>query len=172
MRKTLKIRGRDVSVKLLAALIVCSLIGVTAALASIGTIQIGYTITPTAADAPTMTSNPLSLDLGSIPSGSSGTKEFSKVADLTLPAGYEITFTLDMDSASDFSTFDVYVYLYESGETYFSHSFLLLKTTYWNSDSEVVSTGTYDVTVKITYTAETVTTTSSGTVTIDVSYPG
>ena len=172
MRKTVKIRGRDIPVVLLVVLTVCSGIGVTAALVSMGVIQVGYKITPTAAEAPTMTPSSLSLDLGSIPSGSSGIQEFSDVATLTLPAGYEITFTLDLPSADDFTTFDVDVYLYEPGQIMWAHWFNFWKSDYFNAASQIVDAGTYDVTVEVEYTAVSVTSETTGTVTIDVSYPG
>ena len=176
MRKTINICGKALSVKLMVAVIlVCSLLltGVVIALVSIGVIQIGYEITPVTTEvAPTFTPSPLSLDLGSILSGSSGTKEFSKVATLTLPSSWEITFTLDLDTVGDFSDITVHVYLYKPGETYYSYSFYFYDTTYWNYDSSTVDAGTYDVTVTIDYTAETVTTATSGTAQIDISYPG
>ena len=172
MRKTLNIRGRDVSVKLLAALIVCSLIGVTAALVSIGTIDVSYIITPTTSQAASLDPNPLSLDLGSIPSGSTGSKDFGKVATLSLSDGYEITFTLDTTTVTDFTSFSVYVYLHELGTTSYSYTFYFTESPYWNSDTWTVAAGDYDVEVEISYTAGSVTSETAGTVTIDVSYPG
>ena len=172
MRKTVRIRGRDIPVVLLVIVIVCSGIGVTAALMSIGVIQVGYKITPTGAEAPTMTPGTLSLDLGSIPSGSSGIKEFSKVATLDLPVAYEITFTLDTTTVSNFNTFDVAVDLYDASTGYWEYSFYFYGTKLWNYDSEIVEAGTYDLTVKVEYTAVSVTSETTGTVLIDVSYPG
>ena len=119
-----------------------------------------------------MTPNPLSLDLGSIPSGSSGTVDFGKVATLDLPAGYEITCTLDTATVPDFSTFEVHVYLYKSGESYWTYSFWFFESPYANYDSKIVEAGTYDVSVKIEYTAVSVTSETTGTAKIDVSFPG
>lgn len=118
MRKTVKIRSREISVKLLVALIVGLLLttSVVVALVSIGKIKFGYEITPTTPQAPTLTPSTINLDLGSIPSGSSGDIDFGKVATIELPVGYEITVALDTTTVSDFSSFDVDIYLYETGE--------------------------------------------------------
>ena len=147
-------------------------IAVVAAAVIFGTIDIGYRITPTEAEAPTMTPNPLSLDLGTIPSGSSGDVDFGKAATLDLQVGYEITCTLDLATVGDFTTFEVYVYLYITGETFWKYYFYFENTEYWNYDSKIVDAGTYDVQVKIAYTAVSVTSETTGTVKVDVSYPG
>jgi hypothetical protein len=162
----------DKTVKLLVVILVCLfvVIGVIYALTSIGIIKIGYKITPSSTQAPTMTPNPINLDLGTIPSGSSGPKDFGKVGTLSLPVSYEITFTLDTSSASDFAYFTVYIYLYPSGSSYYSYSFLLTKS--YPSDYETVSAGNYDIQVKIDYQAVSVTSDKTGTVNISVSYPG
>ena len=153
-------------------LIVSSIVAVLAASVIFGVVDIGYKITPTGPEAPSMDPNPLNLDLGTIPSGSSGTPEFSKVATLTVPVTYEITFTLDTATASDFTTFDVHVYLYKPGETYWTYSFYFIRSDIFYYDSEIVDAGTYDVTVEIGYTAVTVASETTGTVKIDVSFPG
>ena len=172
MRRNVRIRGRAVPVLLLVTVIVCSGVGVTAALMSMGVIQLGYRITSTSAEAPTMMPSPLSLDLGSIPSGSSGIKEFSDVATVTLPVGYELTFTLDTTTITDFTAFDVVVEFWRPGDLLPAHLFHLSEKSYWNEASDIVDAGTYNVAVKVEYTAVIVTSETTGTVTIDVSYPG
>ena len=170
MKWLIRIGSRTVPLWLL--LVAVSIAAVFAASVMFGVVDIGYKITPTAADAPTFNPDPLSLDLGTIPSGSSGTPEFSNVATLTLPVSYEITFTLDLATTGDFNTFDVSVDLYRPGETYSAYHFFLQNSQYWNYRSKVVEAGTYDVTVEITYTAVSVTSETTGTVKIDVSFPG
>jgi len=162
----------DKTVKLLVVILVCLFVvgGIVYALTSIGFIKIGYKITPSSTQAPTMTPNPINLDLGTIPSGSSGTKDFGKVGTLSLPVGYQITFTLDTSSASDFAAFSVYIYLYPSGSSYYTYSFLLTKS--YPSDYRTVSAGNYDIQVKVDYMAVSVTSDRTGTVSISVSYPG
>ena len=168
MKKSIRIGTRTIPVWLFIAV---GIAAVAVASAIIGTIYIGYRITPTV-EAPTMTPGTLNLDLGTIPSGSTGTKDFGKVATLDLPAGYEITFTLDTATVPDFITFSVSVYLYKPGETYWTYYFYFSKIEFSNYDSEIVDTGTYDVRVEISYTAMSVTVETTGTVKIEVSYPG
>ena len=153
-------------------LVAVSVAAVFAVSVIFGVVDIGYKITPTGEDAPTMNPSTLSLDLGTIPSGSSGTVDFGKVATLDLPVGYEITFTLDLTTTEDFNTFDVNIFLYVPGETVASDWIYLKNSQLWNSDSEIVDTGSYDVQVEITYTANSVTAETIGTVKIDVSFPG
>ena len=153
-------------------LIVSSIVAVFAASVIFGAVDIGYRITPTGPEAPTMTPDPLTLDLGDIPSGSSDVKDFGKVATLDLPSGYEITFTLDLGTTGDFTTFDVDIVIYVAGELYASHWIYLQNLEFWNSDSEILGAGSYDVQVEVTYTAVTVTSETTGTLKIDVSFPG
>jgi hypothetical protein len=170
MKKALKIGGRTISVWLLIAIVVAAV--VASASVIIATIQIGYKITPSGGSAPTMTPSTLNLNLGTIPSGSSGTKDFGKVATLNLPVGYEITFTFDLSTTEDFSTFDVHIYIYKTGETMYTYYLYLFKSDIFNRASVVMDAGTYDVQVKITYTAASATAEKTGNVKINVSYPG
>ena len=167
MRKTLKIRSRTIPIIwLLIAIIITTT--VVSALVIFGTMQIGYTIT---AETPALTPSTVNLDLGSIPSGSSGTKDFTKVATLSLPVSYEITFTLDLATTEHFSIFTVCITLWKSGETSYSAQILLYNDpSYPNTDSRTLDAGTYEVDVNIVYTAKSVTTTT-GNVKIDISYP-
>lgn len=170
MKRLVKLGSRLVPLWLL--LVVVLTIAVVVAAVIIGTIDIGYKITPTPAESPTMTPNPLNLDLGTIPSGSSDDVDFGKVATLDLPAGYEITFTLDLTTTTDFSTFDVDIVIYVAGEPYASYWIYLYNNELFNSDSRIIDAGSYDVQVSITYTANSVAVETTGTVKVDVSYPG
>jgi hypothetical protein len=172
VRRTIKIGSRDVSVKLLAVLIASLFLitGVVIALTSIGTINIGYQIIlPT--EAPTLTPDTISLDLGSLYSGSSGNKDFGKVATLDVPEQCEITVTLENDFDA-FQGMNVNVHLYKSGETIWSYEFYIWMSNYGdNSKTKTVDAGTYDVHVKISqYQCEFLLTQKMGTVQIDISY--
>jgi len=169
MRKHITLRGREVPIALLVILVVSLAVTVVAALMSFGLIQIGYKITPSGAEAPTLTPSPLSLDFGEIPSGSSGTRDFGKVATLVAPVGYKITFSLDVSSAQHFTTFDVHMIAYEQGETVGSYWWIFHKGLI-SYAYNVVEAGTYDIQVEVTYSAITVTSETPGTVKIDASY--
>ena len=108
------------------------------------------------------------MSLGVIPSGSSGSKDFGKVGTLSLPAGYEITFTLDTSIAQDFDSLSVYIYIYREG-VYVSHTSLSLS---WPSDSVTLDAGTYDIHVRVEYKAKSVTTTRTGKIVVSLSWPG
>jgi hypothetical protein len=117
-----------------------------------------------------MTSSTVSLNLGEIPSGSSGEKDFGKVATLYLPYSCKITFTLDRESASDFLTFEVTIEIYKEGK--YVDELFIYKSYWFNEDSIELEAGTYDIYVSVKYEAVSVTTDTVGTVTITVSYPG
>ncbi len=170
MRRSIKIGSKTVPLWLL--FIVSLVVTVCAASVIFGVVNIGYRITPTTPEAPTMSPDPLNLDLGDIPSGTSDVKDFGKVATLTLPAGYEVTFTLDLATSGDFTTFDVWIHVYEAGADGVPTAALLKNQELWNSESLVLAAGVYDVQVKISYTAVSVTSETTGSVLIDVSYPG
>jgi len=150
---------------ILAAAILAAL-GTTYALTQIGIIHIPYTITPSNTQAPSMNPSSVTLDLGDIPAKSAGTKEFENVATLTLPNSYEINFTLDLNGLEGFSNIDVWVYLYEPGSTVYKYSFYLMDSPYFNSYSQVVDAGSYEVWVKVEYTAIDTSSSVSGSVTI------
>ncbi len=159
MRKTLAI--------VLISITITAITGIIYALTTIGVVEFGYKITPSA-QPPTMIPSTVNLDLGDIPSGSSGTKDFGKVATLNLPLGYEINFTLDRNSAIHFPTFDVTINIYKEGVF---QGFLLLK----NNDifycgSIILDAGTYDVYMSVKYTAASVASETTGTIIINVSY--
>lgn len=170
MKNVLKIGTRTIPVWLLITVVVIA--AAAAASVIIGTTYVGYKITPSAAEAPAMTPETLNLDLGSIPSGSSENKDFGKAAALNLPAGYEITFTLNLATAGDFTTFDVDIIIYKTGETVASYWLYLYNNELFYYDSRIMDAGAYDVQVKVTYTAVSVSTETTGNVEINISYPG
>jgi hypothetical protein len=170
MKKALRIGSRTIPVWLLIAIIVAA--AVASASVIIATIQIGYKITPSGGSAATMTPSTLNLDLGTIPSGSSGTKDFGKVATLNLPVGYEINFTLDRASAVNFPTFDANIVIYKSGDTTASYWTYLYNNDLFFYSYTILPAGSYDIHISVDYTAVPVTTETTGTVKIGVSYPG
>ena len=144
-------------------------IGVVYALAEIGFINISYRIVPTT-QPPTMNPSSVSLDLGEIPSGSFGTKDFGKVATLNLPANYEITFILDTETVKDFVRFTVYIKIYEG--TDLIHTVTLYDYEPWNEESVELEAGTYDIYVSVEYEASSVTGEKTGAVLVTIYYPG
>jgi|GEM_PF-2064698 len=154
------------SKSVVAMLTILMIVGVAVALVLIGKVEIGYRILP----GPTFSPDVVSLDLGAIPSGSSGTKDFGSVATLQLAADYEITFELDLNTTQDFEVFNVTIELFKSGEDSASYVFNLINTDTGFRESKVVSAGTYDVYIKVTYTVKEVTAEKSGTVKIYVYY--
>jgi len=152
---------------LLISIVVIAVVGVVFAAVNFGRIEVSYEVTP-AVEAPTLSPNPIILDLGSIPSGSTGSKDFGVVGSLSLPAGYEITFSLDTSCAEDFESLAVYIYLYEDG-SYVDYAYLTLS---FPDDSLTLNAGDYDLRVKIEYTAKSVTSARSGTIVVNVLWPG
>ena len=151
---------------IILATAILAALGTAYALTQIGIIHIPYTITPSTPEAPSMNPSSVSLDLGDIPAKSAGTKEFENVATLTLPYSYEINFTLDLNGLEGFSDIDVWVYLYEPGSTVYKYSFYLMDSPYFNSCSQVVDAGSYEVWVKVQYTAIDTSSSVAGSVTI------
>ena len=152
---------------LVAFIVVAAVIGMALAAANFGRIEVSYQIAP-AAEAPTLNPNPIVLDLGTIPSGSTGSKDFGKVGSLSLPACYKITFSLDTSSAEDFESLKVYIYIYRGGSFIDSVS---LDFAFPNGYA-TLDAGDYDLYVKIEYTAKSVTSARSGTIIINVLWPG
>ncbi len=132
-----------------------------------GRIEISYEVTP-AVEAPSLSPNPIVLDLGSIPSGSTGSKDFGVVGVLSLPAGYEITFSLDTSCAEDFESLAVHIHLYEK-DKYVDYAHLTLS---FPNDSVTLNAGDYDLSVKIEYTAKSVASARTGAIIINVLWPG
>jgi len=166
--KAVQIRGKTVSVWILC--LIAALIGAAvAASVMFGEYLITYKITPVA-QAPTLTPNPVNLDLGEIVSGSSGEKDFGKTATLSLPASWDITFSLNTTTLDDFESFEVTIAIYWAG-TDDIVGYLYLYD-YSPSRSRSLVAGDYDLYMEIEYTAKSVTSTTTGTVKITISYPG
>jgi hypothetical protein len=163
------IAGKVVPKWVIALIAVSTIASVVVALVMFGQYKISYLIQP-AAEAPTLTPNPVPLDLGTIASGSTGEKDFGNTATLSLPAGYEITFELDTTTIGDFDDFDVTIRVYEAGTTNYVTTLYLYD--WLPTDSHTFGTGDYDLYVKVDYTAKSVTTSTSGTVVITLSWPG
>ena len=150
-------------------LVIGILTGVVIALTVFGTMQISYRIVPST-QAPSLNPNPISVNLGDIVSGSTGSKDFGKVGTMSLPTGYSITVEIDVSSVQDdFSSFYLYIDVYEAGTTNYVGDFYL--SLYTTSDSLTLNPGDYDLYLRVYYTANSVSTTVSGTVTITFKYP-
>ena len=150
-------------------LVIGILTGVVIALMVFGTMQISYRIVPST-QAPSLNPNPISVNLGDIVSGSTGSKDFGKVGTMSLPTGYSITAEIDVSSVqNDFSSFYLYIDVYEAGTTNYVGEFYL--SLYTTSDSLTLDPGDYDLYLRVYYTANSVSTTVSGTVTITFKYP-
>ena len=150
-------------------LVIGILTGVVIALTVFGTMQISYRIVPST-QAPSLNPNPISVNLGDIVSGSTGSKDFGKVGTMSLPTGYSITAEIDVSSVqNDFSSFYLYIDVYEAGTTNYVGDFYL--SLYTTSDSLTLDPGDYDLYLRVYYTANSVSTTVSGTVTITFKYP-
>jgi len=150
-------------------LVIGILTGVVIALTVFGTMQISYRIVPST-QAPSLNPNPISVNLGDIVSGSTGSKDFGKVGTMSLPTGYSITAEIDVSSVQDdFSSFYLYIDVYEAGTTNYVGDFYL--SLYTTSDSLTLDPGDYDLYLRVYYTANSVSTTVSGTVTITFKYP-
>ena len=136
----------------------------------IGTVKIPYTIEPVIEQRPTMTPNPISLWLGTIPSGSSKTVDFGKVATISLPVDYKVTFVLDKDTLGDFETFTADVTVYKAGTT---------EKVFWTSlstalliipKSVTLDPGDYDIFMEIRCEAKHVTEEVTGEVKVTITY--
>ena len=81
-----------------------------------------------------------------------------------------ITAEIDVSSVQDdFSSFYLYIDVYEAGTTNYVGDFYL--SLYTTSDSLTLDLGDYDLYLRVYYTANSVSTTVSGTVTITFKYP-
>jgi len=89
---------------------------------------------------------------------------------MTLPDNYEVTFELDSTSIQDFTDFTVKIEVreYSTGE----HVTTLYLYDWYPSDSYTFNEGVYNFYITVDYTAKSVTSTTSGTMNISVSFPG
>ena len=168
--------GRKLMVKLaipkwvIALLVVSAISGTVLALQMFGQINISYVIQPTS-QPPTLTPNPIQLDLGTINSGATGTKDLGYAGEMTLPDNYEVTFELDTATIEDFAELIVYIEVreYSTGN---SVTTICLGLGGSYSDSYLFNEGVYNLYVSVYYTAKSVTSTTSGTINISISFPG
>ena len=165
------ILGKVIPKWVLALITVLSITSTVVALELFSQYKISYVIQP-AVETPTLTPNPVMLDLGNIPSGSTGEKDFGNTATLSLPAGYEITFELDTATVDDFDSFTTSITIYEAGTTNYIGCVTLGEDWPPSSDSRILDAGEYDLYIEISYTAKSVTTETSGEVIINISWPG
>jgi len=167
--------GRRLMVKLtipkwaIALLVISAISGTVLALQMFGQINISYVIQPTS-QSPTLTPNPIQLDLGTINSGSTGTKDFGYVGEMSLPDGYQITFELDTSTIQDFTDFEVDIKVTKYPTDEYVTTIYLFDS--YPSSSYTFSEGVYNLYVKVYYTAKSVTSTTSGTINISISFPG
>lgn len=143
------------------------IIGTVYALKIFGQIMMSYRIMP-AAEAPSLKPNPIELDLGTIPSGSTGLRDFEKVGTLTSPAGYKITFELNTTTAEDFEVLEVTIRFYKEG-VYVGYVGLSLE---FPSDSITLDSGIYDLHIEVKYTAKSLTSERTGTIIVYAMWPG
>jgi type 1 fimbria pilin len=155
------------AIRLWVILIICFMVGVVVAITAFGIIQISYRVVPST-QAPILSPNPISVSLGDIVSGSTGSNDFGKVGTMSLPTGYSITAELDTSTIQNhFSSFYLYIDVYKGG-SYVGDFYLSLT---WTSDSLTLDSGNYDLYLKVYYTAKSVSSTVSGTATITFKYP-
>ena len=133
----------------------------------VGEFKIGYRIEPITSEAVTLNPNPISLDLGTLPSGSTGTIDFGNSCRLSLSAGYDIGFELDVTTISDFSSFQVWVRVYDAGTTHYN---ILYLDSIMNPRWITLDAGDYDMHIEIEYDAEHVTEVKAGEIKISISY--
>ena len=88
-------------------LVIGILTGVVIALTVFGTMQISYRIVPST-QAPSLNPNPISVNLGDIVSGSTGSRDFGKVGTMSLPTGHSITAEIDISSVQDDLALSIY----------------------------------------------------------------
>jgi len=87
---------------------------------------------------------------------------------MSLPVGYTITFELDASTIQNhFNYFYVYIDIYKGTSNVLS---LILSLTY-TSTSVTLGSGSYDLYLKVSYTAKSISSTVSGTATITLKYP-
>lgn len=141
--------------------------GVAYALKVFGQVNIAYEIVPPA-EAPELEPSPIELNLGTIPSGSTGSKDFGRVGRLTLPAGYKITFELNTTTAQHSEKLEIVIEFYKEGE----YVGCVLLTLSFPKDSIVLDPGTYDLKIEVRYAAKSVTSKKAGTIVIYAMRPG
>ena len=158
---------KGVSIKVLVAVVlaVALIVGTVYALTQLGQVKLGYKI----AGPPSMSPNEVVLDVGTIPSGASGVKDFGEVAKLDLPAEYEVTFSLDLESVKSFSMFNVIIKIYDERGVQVA-SLSISNDPQACEASVKLPAGTYSLYLEVEYQAQYVSEEVTGTVIIYVSY--
>lgn len=149
----------------LAALLLAAAAAVVALAAYsglVGEVRVGYEVAPP----PSMEPPVVELDLGRLPSGSSGSKDFGTVATLTVPARYAVGFELEAP-AEDFEELAVGIEL--CGERGCHRLVLTLASP---SGSVVLDEGTYGLAVEVSYVARSVTSAREGAVVVRCAWSG
>lgn len=134
----------------------------------VGEFKIGYRIEPITSEVVTLNPNPISLDLGTLPSGSTGTIDLGNCCRLSLSAGYELQFTLDETTIGDFDSFEVRLKFHEVGTTHVNNLYLGWQLDYTRPIT--LDAGDYDVHIEVEYYAKHVTEIKTGEVEISISY--
>lgn len=144
------------------------LVGVVVGATIVGVINISYVIEPSTEEAVTLSPNPITLDLKTIPAKSVGTIDFGNSCRLSLSAGYTLKFELDETTIEDFDSFEVWLEFHEVGTTYVDYLYLGWELGYirWRT----LDAGDYDVHIKVEYDAKDLTEATSGQAVITLSY--
>ena len=153
--------------RLALALTASLLIVAAAAAVKLGRLQVHYEVTP-APQPPSLSPSVVQLDLGSIPSGSTGSRDFGEVGVLELPVETDVAFTLDTSTAKDFETLAIEVSLYMDGARVATANLNLEAP----STTLHLDAGTYRLRVEVEYKAVSVAEARSGYITVEVSWLG
>ncbi len=158
-------KGAAVKVWAAILLVAALTVGVVYAATQVGWVKLGYKV----AGPPSMSPGEVALDLGTIPSGASGVRDFGKVAELDLPAEYELKFSLDLESVEGFEKLTVTVEIYDEGGS--QVALLTLSNDPQACEASVeLQAGTYTLHLKVEYQAQYVSEEVTGKVIIYVSY--
>jgi len=159
------VRGSAVKVWAAVLLAAALTVGVVYAAMQVGWVKLGYKV----AGPPSLSPSEVALDLGTIPSGASGVRDFGEVAKLDLPAEYELKFSLDLESVKSFEKLTVTVEIYDEGGT--QVALLTLSDDPQACEASVeLQAGTYSLHLEVEYQAQYVSEEVTGTVVIYVSY--
>lgn len=166
--KSIKIGKRAIPIWAIILVIVIATTTIVTATYLVGQFKIGYRIEPTTPEAVTLNPSPIILDLGTLPSGSTGKIDFGNCCRLNLSAGYTIFFALDETTIQDFDRFEVRLEFHEVGTTYIHHLYLGPELDYTRPIE--LDDGNYDLHVEVEYKAKHLTETTTGEVKITISY--
>lgn len=145
------------------------LVGVVVGATIVGVINISYVIEPSTEEAVTLSPNPITLDLGTISSKSHGVVDFGNTSRLSLSEGYELNFTLDLNTVEPFETFKVTITTCKAGSTT-TYYWFYLDNGYFSEWSHIFDAEDYDVYIGVEYLAKDLAGTTSGQAVITLSY--